>query len=213
MNILSTGKFLFLTIFIFFLSSSNLKAQKFISAFGVGGQMTSAKYLDSFKVKKPTDYRPGGRLFWTGRINLEGNISFTPEVGYTMKGFRVKNPIPGVAEQEVILHYLEFMFLQEYAFQEKFFIKIGPSISAAFLGRDKQLSIANLRSNKPLAFNFGEWGRFEGSINIGIGTHFGFGWMVEVRMTKGISNIYDGDNGPNVKNSLFGINIAKYLRR
>jgi Outer membrane protein beta-barrel domain len=196
-----------------FLSTQSTYAQKFISGFGIGGQMTSASYKDSAGNKKTTNFRAGARVYWNGRVNLEGNISFTPEVGYTMKGFRVKNPNSGVTEQELILHYVEFMFLQEYAVKDKFFVKVGPSISAAFAGRDKQLSATNLRSNKPLAFNFAEWGRFEASINLGVGSHFGNGWAVELRATKGVSNIYDGDDGPKVKNILFGINITKYMNR
>jgi Outer membrane protein beta-barrel domain len=190
------------------LSSS---AQKFYSGVGIGGQMTSASFKDTNNTKKTTTFRPGGRLYYMGRINIENNMSFTPELSYTMKGFRVKNPLTGIAEQEVILHYIEFMFLQEFSFKEKYFVKFGPSISAAFVGRDKQLSASNVRSNVPLPFNFDAWGRFEGVMNISIGTRFNGGYSLELRASKSISNIYDGDKGPKVKNILIGLSFGKYF--
>ncbi len=189
----------------------NSNAQKYYSGIGIGAQMTTATYKDTSNTKKTTSFRPGGRLYYMGRINIENNMSFTPELSYTMKGFRVKNPVTGIAEQEVIIHYLEFMFLQELSFYEKYFVKFGPSISAAFLGRDKQLSSSNLRSNNPLPFNFDAWGRFEGVMNLGVGARFGGGYSLELRGSKSISNIFDGDNGPKVKNLLLGISIGKYF--
>jgi hypothetical protein len=191
--------------------SLNSNSQKFYSGIGLGAQMTTASYKDTSNIKKTTTFRPGGRLYYMGRINIENNMSFTPELSYTMKGFRVKNPITGIAEQEIIIHYIEFMFLQELSFYEKYFVKFGPSISAAFLGRDKQLSSTNLRSNNPLPFNFDAWGRFEGVMNLGIGTRLNNGLSLELRASKSISNIYDGDSGPKVKNLLVGISIGKYF--
>ncbi len=188
-------------------------AQSFTSGFGVGGFMSTAQYKDSFDAKKTTSMRPGFKVYWLGRVNIEGNINFAPEVGYAMKGFRVQNPTPSIKEQELIIHYLEFKFIQEYTVKERFFVKIGPSISVALAGRDKQLSIGNIRSNNPIPFNFAAWGRFEGAVNISVGTHFGSGWLAEIGTTKGISNIWDGDDGPNVKNVLYGISIAKFLQK
>lgn len=189
-----------------------VQAQKLYTGIGAGAHMTTATYFDTSRNKKATSARPGGRLFFMGKINLEGKISFTPEVSYTMKGFRVKNPQAGIAEQEIILHYFEFMFLQEYSFTDQLYAKIGPSVGGAIIGRDKQLSTSNVRSNKPLAINFGEWGRFEAAVNIGVGLRFGNGFIAEARVAKSINSIYDGDEGPKVKNILFGINVGKYLR-
>jgi hypothetical protein len=203
-------KFLILILAICF--SQITLAQKFASGFGVGALMTGGQYKDSFDVKKTTSMRPGFKVYWAGRVNIEGNVNFAPEVGYSMKGFRVKNPNPSIKDQELIIHYLEFKFIQEYTVKERFFVKIGPSISAAIAGRDKQLSATGLRSNDPIPFNFAAWGRFEGAVNLSVGTHFGSGWLAEIGTTKGISNIWDGDEGPNVKNVVFGISIAKYLR-
>ncbi len=187
-------------------------AQSFASGFGVAGLMTSGKYLDSLKVQQPTSARPGFKVYWMGRINLEGGVNFSPEVGYSFKGFRVKTPIPQIAEQEIILHYLDFKFIQEYTYKEKYYVKAGPGISVAVSGRDKQLSAGNTRSNTPLAFNFAAWGRFEGTLSFALGAHLGAGFLIEATATKGISNIYDGDLGPNVKSFVYGIAIGKFLR-
>lgn len=191
---------------------SNTYGQSFASGFGAGLLMTNGTYLDSFDVKKPTTMRPGFKAYWMGRVNLEGNMNISPEIGYTFKGFRVKNPLPGVAEQEIILHYLDFKFIQEYTIKEKYFVKIGPGISVAVAARDKQISTTGLRSNTPLAFNFAAWGRYEGNVSFALGAHLGAGFLVELTATKGISNIYDGDDGPNVKNVVYGIGFGKYLR-
>ena len=208
-----TKKYAIIWILVFSIASTHnkLTAQKFSSGFGVGGFMSTAQFKDSFGVNKSTSMRPGFKIYWAGRVNLEGNINFSPEIGYAMKGFRVKNPEASIAEQELILHYLEFKFIQEYTIKERFFVKLGPSISVAVSGRDKQLSYLNQRSNNPIPFNFAAWGRFEGAVNLSIGTHFGSGWLAEIGTTKGISNIWDGDNGPNVKNVLYGLSVAKYL--
>lgn len=209
-NKFKVKKTIFYILFLFL--SNFINAQKFTSGFGAGGFMSTATYKDSFDSKKTTQMRPGFKVFWLGRINLEGNLSFAPEVGYALKGFRVKNPENSIIEQEVILHYLEFKFIQEYSIKEKVFFKLGPSISVALAGRDKQLSVTNIRSNKPLPFNFAAWGRFEGAVNFSIGTHLPNGWLAEVGLTKGITNIWDGDNGPDVRNFLFGISVAKFIR-
>jgi hypothetical protein len=202
---------LILTVFIT-CSSFLAIGQKLHSGFGVSALMCNGNYKDSFKVKKETSMRPGFRVYWAGRINLEGIFNLAPEIGYTFKGFRVKSPFPGVAEQEIILHYIDFRFIQEYTYKDKFFAKIGPSISVAAAGRDKQLSTTNLRSNKPLAFNFAEYGRFEGSVYLGVGAHLFNGFFAEIGVNKGISNLWDGDLGPNIKNITYGISVGKYLR-
>lgn len=189
-----------------------INGQSFASGFGIGGFMSSAQYKDSAKLKLSTSSRLGGRIYWMGRVNLEGNLSFAPEVGYSLKGFRVKNPASNIQEQEVILHYIEFKFIQEYSIKEKYYFKLGPSISVAIAGRDKQLSPSNVRTNQPLPFNFAAWGRFEGAVNFAIGTHLSNGWIAEIGLTKGFSNIWDGDNGPNIKNYLFGFNIGKFIK-
>jgi hypothetical protein len=211
MNLSSITK-LYLSILLIILVPRSIQAQSFASGFGVGGFMSSAQYKDSAKNRYTTNTRLGGRVYWMGRVTLEGNLSFAPEVGYSLKGFRVKNPAPGIQEQEVILHYIEFKFIQEYSFKEKYYFKLGPSISVAVAGRDKQLSSTNVRSNQPLPFNFAAWGRFEGAVNFAVGSHFPNGWIAEIGLTKGFSNIWDGDNGPNVKNYLFGVNIGKFIK-
>lgn len=203
---------LIISLIICILTSAWGFSQRFYSGFGVGGQMTTAKYKDSFGVSKSTSSKYGFRAYWMGRVNLEGNIFFSPEVGYTLKGFTVKSPEAGVAEQEIVLHYFEVKLLQEYTFNEKFFIKVGPSISGAITGNMKSLSTTGLRSNSKLPFNFGAWGRFEACINICGGIHFGNGWIAELALSDGLSSIYDGDDGPKVKNRLVGLSIGKYLR-
>jgi hypothetical protein len=205
-------KYLVIT-FLLILSSSQLSAQRLLSGYGVGAHVSTASFKDSTDARKTTSFRPGFRAFWMGRVALEGIIYFAPEVGYSMKGFRVKNPYNGVSEQEIIVHTIEFLALQEYAINDKFYVKLGPSISAAFAGRDKQLSSTGLRSNAKLGFSFATWGRFEGAITIATGAHFGNGWIAELRMNRGISNNWDGDNGPNIKSRYYGITLGKYLKK
>ena len=205
------NNFKIVLLFIVTLLCCDAAAQKLSTGFGIGTQLSKASYTDTFKNKLPTTYRPGLRVYALGRINLEGNIFFSPEVSYTMKGFKIDKPNVGVAQQEITVHYIEFKLLQEYTFMQKYFAKIGPSIGGAIYGRDKQISTANLKSSKPLNFDFAAWSRFEASIDISVGAHFGSGWIAELRYSKGTSNIYDGDDGPRVKNQGIGISIAKYL--
>lgn len=196
--------------FLFFVVEAN--AQKLYSGFGLGGLYTSGRYKDSSGVKKDVSARYGSRVFWMGRLNIEGGIFFSPEVGYTFKGFTVKNPETGVAEREIVLHYFDILLLQEYVINDMFFLKIGPSLSGAITGRSKSLSTGNLRTNEKLAFNFAAWSRFEATIQLGIGKHFGNGWTGELRISDGLSNIYSGDVGPNVRTRFIGVQVGKYLR-
>jgi hypothetical protein len=201
----------FIIIVLTLLLSYGANAQSFSHGIGVGAYASGGKYTLFDGTKLETSFRPGGKIYWMGRVLLEGNLSFAPEVGYALKGFRIKNPDPAIKEQEIIFHYLEFKFLQEYAIKEKFYAKLGPSISAAVAGRDKQLSSSNIRSNNKLAFNFAAWGRFEAALNIQLGVHLSNKWVVEIVSTRGFSNLWDGDDGPNVKNNVIGLSIGKYF--
>lgn len=187
-------------------------AQKLYTGFGAAGLYSTGRYKDTLDVKKDVSARYGFRTFWMGRVNIEGPIFFSPEVGYTFKGFTVKNPASGIAEQEFLLHYFDILLMQEYVLNEKFFIKIGPSLSGAISGKTKSISTTGLRSTEKLAFNFAAWSRFEATIQLGAGIHFGNGWMGEFRMSDGLSNLFDGDIGPSVKTRFVGIQIGKYLR-
>lgn len=191
---------------------SEVNAQKLYSGFGISGLYSTGRYSDSFKVKKDVTGRYGFRTFWMGRVHIEGSIYFSPEVGYTFKGFKVKNPNPGVAEQEFLLHYFDILLLQEYVVNDQFFIKIGPSLAGAISGKTKSISTGGLRSTEKLAYNFAAWSRFEATIQLGVGYHFGNGWTGELRLSDGLSNLYDGDIGPKVKTRFIGINFGKYLR-
>jgi hypothetical protein len=194
------------------LFAGEASAQSLYSGFGMAGLYTTGRYKDTMKVKKDVSARFGFRTFWMGRLNIEGVIFFAPEVGYSFKGFKVKNPSSGVAEQEILLHYLDIVLLQEYVVSEKFFIKVGPSLSGAISGKSKSVSTTGLRTTEKLAFNFAAWSRFEATIQLGLGMHFGNGWSGELRLADGLNNIFDGDLGPNVKTRFAGIHIGKYLR-
>jgi hypothetical protein len=197
---------------LFLLVFQGAGAQRLYSGFGAGAHMSTARYRDSFDVKKTTEWRPGARVYWMGKVNVEGGISFIPEVGYTFKGFKVKAPQTGVAEQEITYHYLDVTVLQEYVFRDFFFIRVGPSISGAITAYNKTISTTGLRASGKLPLNFGAWSRFEATIHLGVGANFNNGWMAELRLTDGLSNIYDGDDGPKVRNRTLGIQISKLLR-
>jgi hypothetical protein len=201
-----------LLIIIVFSTFQAAKAQRLYSGFGLGGQITNGSYKDSLGVKRTTTPKYGFRAFWLGRVNLEGNIHFSPEVGYTLKSFKITNPESGIASQELTLHYFEIKILQEYVFKEKYFVKVGPSLSAAISGTNKTVSTTGLRASGKLPFNFDAWGRFEACINVGFGMRFANGWAAELGISNGLTNIYDGDSGPTVKNKLAGISVSKLLR-
>jgi hypothetical protein len=187
-------------------------SQRLYSGFGISGIYSTGRFKDSFQVKKDVSGRFGFRTFWMGRINIEGPIYFSPEVGYTFKGFKVKNPGGNIAEQEVLLHYFDILLLQEYVINESFYLKIGPSLAGAISGKSKTISNTGLRTTEKLPFNFAAWSRFEATIQIGAGMHFGNGWLGELRLSDGLSNLYDGDKGPNVKTRFIGVHIGKYIR-
>ncbi|MBL7728261.1 MAG: outer membrane beta-barrel protein [Dinghuibacter sp.] len=199
-----------ITCLLFIAAEAN--AQRLYSGFGLAGLYTTGRYKDTLGVKKDVTGRYGMRAFWMGRINIEGSIFFSPEVGYTFKGFKVKSPETGVADREIILHYFDILLMQEYVINDLFFVKIGPSLSGAIAGRSKSLSTDGQRKNEPLPFNFAAWSRFDATILLGVGKHFGNGWTGEIRLSDGLSNIYSGDIGPNVKTRYFGVQFGKYLR-
>lgn len=203
---------LFIAVVICLAGFNKANAQKLYSGFGLSGLYTSARFADSFDVKKTVSGGYGFRTFWMGRVHIEGSIYFSPEVGYTFKSFTVKNPASGVAEQEFLLHYFDILLLQEYVVNDKFFIKFGPSLAGAISGKTKSVSVTGLRSNEKLPFNFAAWSRFEATIQLGVGYHFGNGWTGELRISDGLSNLYDGDIGPNVKTRFVGVTLGKYLR-
>jgi hypothetical protein len=193
------------------LSWQGATAQRFYHGFHAGVHGSTAFYKDTAGVKKDTKFKYGVNAGYMGRVFVDYGLYFTPEIMYSYKGFEVASPSSLLAKQEIRTHYIEIKALAELMFKRKYFIKFGPSIGVAVTGTNNELSTTNLRKKENQRFNFSEWSRFDFGATINVGMHLDKGYVISINTNTGISNLWDGDLGPNVKNSVYGVSVGKYL--
>lgn len=188
-----------------------VQAQRFYKGLSLGVQATKAQYFDSV-TKKPTTFQQGARIAFLGKINLEGKLSFAPEIAISSKGFKVANPVIGKKEQTITAYSVDVILMQEYAFTKQFYAKIGPSFTGIINGKQVDVSTSGTVTSKKLPMNFGEWSRFDAEINVALGINLPKNFLVELRAAKSLSNAWNGDDNKNVKHIIYGLSVGKYLR-
>ncbi|MBL0232919.1 MAG: PorT family protein [Chitinophagaceae bacterium] len=205
---------------IFNLLSLNSFSQVQWSLFA-GPQASSAHYVISDK-KQSTEMKFGFQLGGGLDVQWENRLYFSPQVFYSMKGYKVKltrssfPPDSLAIDNDVTMHSFEFATLLHYNFSDNpshFFMRLGPSIDVQLYGKE-QFNKSNGESvNRKMKFSYGDYGHFGANIIVHAGYESAGGLMVYGQYGLGIGSIVNTDSGPIVTHRVAGITIGYHFKR
>ena len=191
--------------------------------FGILGglQATSANYTIGGK-KQKTSYKPGIQLGANFKIPIEGNLSFAPELFYSMKGYKVKYnlymypPDPTAIDNNTTFHNIELAFPLQYDFgkgDNHWFFRAGPSLDFQFFGREEFNTNADEKMKRNIPFGYDKYGHYSANLLLHLGYEMSNGFFIFGQYTNGVANISNKDEGPQIKHRAFGITVGKFIRK
>jgi hypothetical protein len=196
--------------------SFSASAQVQMTVFG-GPQITSARYSVGDTIQ-PTQYKTGFMFGAGAKVVFDKGFYFFPAIYYSMKGYKVTLHNPSFPPTELALdnnttiHTIEIAPLFQIDLSSNtshFFLRFGPSVDFAFLGREHFDTAMNAPAiNRNMKFDFTEYGHFTASANIHIGYESNNGIMVFAQYAYGIGNLNNADGGPRILNRVFGISVG-----
>lgn len=184
-----------------------------------GPQLTTASYTAQ-SVKQKTSYKTGFNLGVGMKVPFEGNLYFSPELAYTMTGYKVTYnrfvypPGPDALDNNVTFHTLQAAFLLQYDFGAQpshFFMRLGPSLDFQFLGHEKFTTNNNGVVSRSTPFGFDKYGRFSANAIGQLGFETSGGFSIRAQYSYGLASINNADGGPRIRHRVFGITFGKTL--
>ena len=91
------------------------------------------------------------------------------------------------------------------------FIKAGPSFDLLLTGREKFETKTSGTVSRNMKFGFQEYGHFSANILLQLGYETAGGFLVFAQYTHGLANISNFDEGPKIRNRVYGLSIGKYI--
>lgn len=160
-------------------------------------------------------------------IPIAGGFSFQPELGYTTKGFGLKEGfdaellgvnLPVSARAETRVRYVEMPLLAKYKFGQdalQAYVAAGPTLSYANKGQIDTYANVLLEvelGSVPLNLDAINYERFDVGATIALGAQYDFGpvtTFVDARYYRGFSELYDIPLvNEKVRNKGYGFNLG-----
>lgn len=160
-------------------------------------------------------------------IPIAGGFSFQPELGYSTKGFGLKEGfdadllgvnLPVSARAETRVRYVEVPLLAKYKFGEdalQAYVAAGPTFSYANKGQIDTYANVLLEvelGSVPLNLDAINYERFDVGATIALGAQYDFGpvtTFVDARYYRGFSELYDIPLvNEKVRNKGYGFNVG-----
>ena len=191
--------------------------------FGIfaGPQATSVNYTIGGKEQK-SSFKPGVQLGAGFKIPIEGSLSFSPAVFYSMKGYKVKYnrfmfpPDANAIDNNTTFHNVELSFPLQLDFGQQashWFFRAGPSLDFQLFGREEFNTTNNGKIDRKIPFGFDKYGHFSANGLLHLGYEMSNGFYIFGQYTHGIANISNKDEGPKIKHRAFGITFGKYIKK
>jgi hypothetical protein len=209
---------LFIILVAVFLSLKSNSQVQF--AFFAGGQATSARYKVK-DIKQPSEFKFGCMGGVAAKVEFDNQLYFFPSIFYNLKGYKVTLNIPAFPPTEfaknnnVTVHTVEIAPLFHFDFNRKpahLFVRFGPSVDVAINGREKfdTVSLSGERASieRPLVFDFAEYGRFTAQANLHFGYETGKGLMAFAFYQRGFGSMNNADGGPKIFHRVVGISVG-----
>jgi hypothetical protein len=207
--------------FCLMISTSKLSFSQNSYGFFGGPQMTTAKYK-VMEEKQPTEFKPGFQLGATMKIPFDNQLYFGPAVYYSMKGYKVTlnnpsfPPTQKAINNQTTIHTLEIAPLLHLDFNKQpshFFVKFGPAIDLAFMGREKFDTLAGAAPvERSMRFAFSEYGRITAQAIFHLGFESRKGYFVFAHYAEGLGGLNNADNGPTIKHRIVGLSFGWFFR-
>jgi hypothetical protein len=184
-----------------------------------GPQVNSAHYVVAGE-KQNTKMKGGFQAGIGCKVPFDNNISFSPAIFYSLKGYKVNlnhagfPPDSSAIDNNTMIHTLEVAGLLQFDFNtqpEHFFIKAGPSLDFQVYGHEKFDLNSGSAVSRKMKYGFGDYGRYSANFLAQFGYENGNGLIVFFQYTRGITSINNADDGPKILHRVYGISIGKYL--
>ncbi len=165
-------------------------------------------------VKQNTSYKPGMGIAVQAKVPFDGPLHFSPSVGYNMRSFKTAYTNGRTVENTI--HYLTLAPNLSLNFpagtDRHFVIGFGPVLGITNFGREK-ITFNGSTTSRKMTFGYGDYGWFDLGLTGSIGIEFKR-IFVEAAYYHGLSNINNRaeDDGINIQNRTFGINLGYYFR-
>jgi len=186
-----------------------------------GPQATGVRYIVDHK-KQESSLKPGVNAGLQIKIPFDGRLSFAPSIMYNLRGYKVKFdsppdlPDPQAIDNNTSFHAIELGFLLQHDFKLEpghFFIRFGPSLDFALFGNEKYNTQNNGLVERPMPFNFAQYGHYLASAIV----HFGYeaknGWYMYGHYNYSIGTMNNVDHGDYIGNRAAGISIGYYFKK
>lgn len=209
-------KFLMIPVTLLIALSVNSQV---VCNFFAGPQALSTKYtVNSIKQKNNTKIG-----FQTGvglKVPFEGNLSFSPVVFYSMKGYKVTftnyafPPDVDAKDNNTTIHTFELAGLLQYDFNSEpshFFIKGGPSLDFQLFGHETYNLMSGGSVDRNMKFSYTDYGHFSANMLAQFGYETGSGLILFAQYSFGLASINNADYGPEIRHRIYGISIGKYI--
>jgi hypothetical protein len=198
------------------------KAQRADIVVFAGPQVTTASYKIR-DIKQPTGIKLGGMAGAALKVSFENQLYFFPAVYYSLKGYRVEfnqfaYPPTEIAENNSTrVHTLEIAPLFQVDFSKgpsHTFVRFGPSIDYAFLGREKFDTLGgDGKWKRKMPFSFGAYGRVTSSANLHVGYESVKGYQLFLHYAHGLGSMNNADLGPKIRHRIIGVSAGYTIHR
>ena len=210
-------KFLIAILFATFISTDNY-SQPSWNIFG-GPQITGVHYTIGGS-KQDMSFKPGFQIGLGCKVPFENQLSFSPVIFYSLKGYKVKlntfifPPDSTAVDNNTTIHTIEVGGLLQFDFSMRpnhFYIKAGPSLDFQIFGNEKYKKISGETIDHKMSYGYGEYGRYAASLI----TQFGYaskqGLFLFVQYTHGFTNLSNADIGPQIQHRAYGLSVGKFF--
>ena len=185
-----------------------------------GPQATGVHYTVDHKEQESSS-KLGVNVGLQIKIPLEGRLHFAPSIMYNLRGYKVKFdsptdlPNPEATDNNTSFHTIELGFLLQHDFKlapGHFFIRFGPSLDFALFGNEKY-NTPNGLVERPMPFNFAQYGHYLASAIVHFGYEFKNKWYMYGHYNYSIGTMSNVDYGDYIGNRAAGISVGYYFRK
>jgi len=210
-------KILFSTVTLFIACAAS--AQLKVGAFA-GPQVTGVRYIIKDD-KQQTSMKIGVNAGLQFKAPFENKLSFAPSIMYNLRGYKVKFDKPSfppdstAIDNNTMFHTVELAFLLQHDFNlegDHLFIRFGPSLDFVLFGNEKFNIKTNGLIDRPMKFNFSDYGRYLASAIVQFGYETKNGLFAYAHYNYGLTTMNNSDMGPTIGNRAAGFSIGKYFR-
>jgi Outer membrane protein beta-barrel domain len=187
--------------------------------FFAGPQITGVHYTIG-GTKQDMSFKPGFQAGIGCKVPFENQLSFSPVVFYSLKGYKVKfnrfffPPDSTALDNNTTIHTIEVGAMLQFDFSmrpDHFFIKGGPSLDFQIFGNEKYKKISGEKIDQKMGYGFGEYGRYAASLLAQLGYETKKGLFIFVQYTHGFTNLSNADSGPQIQHRAYGLSAGKFF--